>query len=55
MATIATTSHQKEINVKISLFLHHCNLKVCFQVHFRFVCLSLPEKLISTEIYKSLI
>ena len=34
MATIATTSHQKESNVKIRLFFHDNNLKVCFQVHF---------------------
>ena len=55
MATIATTSHQMEIDEKLTYFPHHSNLKVCFQVHFRFICLSLPEKLIITEIYKSLI
>ena len=50
MATIATTSHQKEITVNISLFTSSQQFKFVFMYIF-----SLPEKLIITEIYKSLI
>ena len=34
MDTIATTSNQKDINVKKSMFFLHSNLKVCFQIYF---------------------
>ena len=32
-----------------------CNSKVCLQVHFCFIKISLPEKITITKIYKSLI